>query len=154
MELTNRQTDTHTQTDRLTLSFINIDNSLLPYLTDSKPLNVIIAERRFCFIQKALNHDNELIRDLYNSSILNACSGIVRDINFIMTEFNVRYDDFFKITKVRFKPIECNEIWKIQIIKDLILLRDYKIYDFFNIDEICYQRFMYQLNLFFGVFLM
>ena len=68
-----------------------------------------------------------------------------RNINIILkNNIDVKYTDIFVGNKVKFKSPQNDELWRIDLINELLYLRDFHIYDFLDrtqinllIDYIC-----------------
>ena len=94
----------------------------------------IIEQRQVNFIKKCLNHKSELVKYVSLNCFLNRKSYTVRNINNILNKSDIPYISLFNEKKVIFKESMFDN-WRINLIKELINIRDNKLFINFNFEQ-------------------
>ena len=71
----------------------------IEYLIRTPNVKQILQQRKINFIIKGINHDNELVRNIFVNSLINYSSGIVKNINVILNTFEIPYSRIFVANK-------------------------------------------------------
>ena len=103
---------------------------LIPFLMQTSSILEIIYVRFLNFFIKGLNHDDEYIKYFFYNSILSQNSYCIVNINKIIFSHNIRYSELFEGKKIKFQNRIIDDHWKIDIINELIHMRDFKVYSF------------------------
>ena len=109
---------------------------LLPYIIESLPLFSVIENRQFNFLARGLNHSNDFINFIFKNSIMSNTSFVTRNVNKIISKHKLSYYDIFTDRKFRFSIDNFNDYWRINMIKEILYIRDFNLYDFLNSHEI------------------
>ena len=106
---------------------------LLPLITDTLPIEVIMFHRVFNFYTKAVNSSNRLVRYIANNCKNVHSSLMSNNVNYILYKCNLHLEDLMKFSESQFKKI-CLEKWCYNLndndyqvastIKDVIHMRE------------------------------
>ena len=115
-------------------------NALLPYLVGSESISLIIQQRILNFIITGLKHSNEMVNYFFKSALLNNFSSSLRNLNMILFKYKINYLDIFAGIKIKLHSTAINDdsLWKINILKELLHMRDHHLYDNLERSEILY----------------
>ena len=114
-------------------------NYLIPYLVESNDILTMIENRILNFVIKGIHHDNELISFFFKNSLMDCrCSYLTKNINKIVKKHNLLYVNIFQNIKVKLKNVINveNDLWKIDLIKEILSLRDDNNFNFLNVDDL------------------
>ena len=115
-------------------------NNLLPYLIKSNDILTTIHKRMINFFIKGLSHDNEKVKFVFNQCLLENYSYIKRNINIIIDKNNLQYNQL--LINKRINIIGNNdENWLLNILNELLSMRENKFFDFLSQSEINYLIF-------------
>ena len=109
---------------------------LLPFLMQTPNVLEIIYVRFLNFFIKGLNHEDEFIRSFFYNSITSQNSYCVLNINKIISSLDMKYYELFEGKRIKSKNRLIDDCWKINVINELIHMRDFRLYNFFNRNEI------------------
>ena len=108
-------------------------NNLISDLMETPDIRTIIETRMINFAIKGIHHPNPLVSDLFLSGLINIKSSYFgKNLNIILRKHNINYLDIFTSNRVKIQNVMGNSSWKASLIKEIISLRDFKTYDFFN----------------------
>ena len=114
-------------------------NVLIPHLIESNPIRNIIERRIISFILNGIKHPNELIRFFFNSALVGNYSSTLKTLNVILCRNNVNYMQLFSGKKLNLTiDLDIENQWKVGIIKELIHMRDHKLYDVLSKNEMVF----------------
>ena len=111
-------------------------NRLLPAIMGTPDIGQMIKERFINFIKDGILHENDLISSVFKNSFLYFNYSIVNTVYDILNNFNIDIVSLFEKKKVKLKLPVIDDIWKVEIILDILYMKDFKDFTFFNIDEL------------------
>ena len=111
-------------------------NILIPYLFQTQDIRTIIEERILNFIIIGLRNKNNYIAQCFQGLLINNYSYMLRNLNCILSKHNIPYFKIFCGKKLKLSNDNCVEKWILNLIHDLIYLRDFKVYSFLGQDQI------------------
>ena len=101
-------------------------NTLIPNLIQSPSIDEIMLMRIINFVIKGLQNENEIVKNIFKNSLLVNYSNLGRIINNICRQFSIDYISLFDagIKKVKIKPKENIETWKMIFIIEILKIKD------------------------------
>ena len=109
---------------------------LIPNLIKTTDIRNIIENRQMNFMIKGLNHNSHLISFFCKNAMMSN-NYFKRNINIILkNNIEFKYTDIFLGNKVKFKISKIYELWRIDMINELLYLRDFHIYDILDLTQI------------------
>ena len=95
---------------------------------DIMPIKYIIMSRILNFFISGLKHESEMISLLFKNVLTSHSSYMLQNINTIINEFNIKYNDIFDMTKNKLRCIinskSADPDWRGSMIMDLLSLRE------------------------------
>ena len=87
---------------------------------------------------KGLGHECANIRFHFRNCVTQNYNFLLKNINHVLQTFEISYHRIFENKKIKLENIhnEHEEEWRIAMIKELCHMKDYKLFNFMNIDEI------------------
>ena len=107
---------------------------LIPQLMGTRGIKEIIQERVLNLYRQGINHQNELISNIFRNSLLTNLPPLTININQILKEFKIKYSQLFQVRKIKLKH-ETQNLWRINMLKELIHIRDFKLFNFLTCEE-------------------
>ena len=111
-------------------------NILIPQLMTSKNFKCILEQRFLNFICDGIAHENLLISCVFRNSFMNNGTYLMKCINTILKKYNIEYIKIFGGKKIVLNDKCFAEEWKINLIKELLYLKDFRIFDVLSLQEI------------------
>ena len=109
-------------------------NSLIYDLIDTKKVSTLIGERFINFMRKGLLHENIHVRFFFQNCLVNYNSYRINNLNYIIRNFHISYSDIFKTKKIILIDKK-NETYKINMIKELLDVRDELMFNDLSCEE-------------------
>ena len=109
---------------------------LLPHLINTLSIVSIIENRQINFIIKGLNHSNTYIQSIFQNSLVSNKSYVTRNVNEIINKHKLSYCSLFSGRKIKLNSMSFDNCWKIKIIKEILHMRDFSLFDVLNYNEI------------------
>ena len=101
---------------------------LLSHLLKTMTIENLIYNRISSFFLNGLQHTNGIIKSFFNNVLVSRSSGMLRNINIILGKINMKYADLLLINKNelkrQFEKTDPNADWRVNIIKELLEIRD------------------------------
>ena len=106
----------------------NTRTYVIPHIMDIMPIKYIIMSRILNFFISGLKHESEMISLLFKNVLTSHSSYMLQNINTIINEFNIKYNDIFDMTKNKLRCIinskSADPDWGGSMIMDLLSLRE------------------------------
>ena len=109
---------------------------LIPPLMNTQPIQTIVHQRLLNFIISGLCHDNAKLKYIFMNVFIGNFSHFTLDINKILRNYNLNYLSIFNGKKVFLKPESELMNWEVSVLNDILHMRDYNLYDYFNKSQI------------------
>ena len=103
---------------------IRTRSKLLPDLISSDDIKTIIYNRQLNFYIKGLSHENLNIRFYFRNALTSCMSFASKNLNLILHKFDMPYETLFQGKKQKLIVSGCDELWRINIIKELCTLKN------------------------------
>ena len=96
------------------------------FLIQSPSIDEIMLMRIINFVIKGLQNENEIVKNIFKNSLLVNYSNLGRIINNICRKFSINYVSLFDadMKKVKIKPKENIENWKMSFIIEILKIKD------------------------------
>ena len=111
-------------------------SKLIPNLMSSCEITDILQQRMINFYIGGLSHENLFIRNCFYNTVIGSHSFALRNLNIIIRNHKIDYFNIFHGRKVKFKQTVCDEQWRINILKELIDIRDFNRNNILDRNEI------------------
>ena len=112
----------------------------IPYIMKTPDMIQILHQRKLNFILSGINHNNNFISDVFKCSLVSGGSRMLKDLNCILKLYKMPYLEIFNLQnkkkiKLDFNE-QFNEMWKINMINELLFMRDFNNYEILDYREI------------------
>ena len=115
-------------------------NILIPSLLKCNDILSIIQNRIINFCTRGLKHQNEFIKFIFNQCIIENFSYFKKNINIIINNFNLTYNDLVKIKHFNLEGMK-GETWKPNILTELLKMRDERSFKLLTPQEVDFMIF-------------
>ena len=121
-------------------SFLNLDirtrSKLLPSIINGKNVIQEIYGRQLNFFIKGINHNDNHINFYFKNSLLSKSSYAVTNLNKILLQCEIPFLSIFENRKIVIEKPIIEDEWRVNIIKELCYLRDFKQFEILNMNQI------------------
>ena len=101
---------------------------LLHQVMDTLPIKDVIMNRIMNFFVHGLNHTNKIISDFFKNTLFSNSSYMSTNINRIIHNYNIQYEDIFDLNKAQIKRIikqvHGEPDWRSNLVRELLDIRD------------------------------
>ena len=111
-------------------------NVLIPSLMGTDSVSKIIEGRFVNFIQRGLSHCNIFVNKVFRNTVSCLSSVILKNLDYVLSNHRIPYIDILKEEKIEMSCSDPYEHMKIEIIKELIHMKDFKFFDFLSKNKI------------------
>ena len=106
----------------------NTRTYVIPHIMDIMPIKYIVMSRILNFFISGLKHENETISMFFKNVLTSHTSYMLQNVNTILNEFDIRYNDIFEMNKTMIRCIIRSKSgdpdWRGSMIMDLLSLRE------------------------------
>ena len=102
----------------------------------TKNIKTILEERYVNFIRHGISHKNNVIKNIFRNSVLNGSDYMISNLNCILNKHNIPYECIFENKKLRLRNDVLVEDWRVNLINELMYIRDFQVCDFFSREEL------------------
>ena len=111
-------------------------SKLIPEIIINKDILTIIQNRMLNFYIKGIAHCDPEISTIFKNSLLTNCSFSTKNLNIILNQFKIPYFDLFLCKKKKLNSVKCNERWRIDLIRELCIMREQRDFQILSMEEI------------------
>ena len=105
---------------------------------NTQPIQTIVHQRLLNFIVSSLNHTNEKLKGIFSNVLIGTFSHYTLDINKILKKNNLDYFSIFDGKNKFFKSESELINWEIELLNDMMHMKDYNLYNNFGKFQINY----------------
>ena len=117
-------------------------SNLLPHLVKSPSAEKIIHSRFMSFFLSGLRHSNEFISTIFNHTLNSHYSYFRRNLSYIFYHYGLNWNTLSNMSdrdvKSYIRNYNCNVDWRVNIIKELMMIRDHELFGILEPQEVTF----------------